>query len=234
MKKSFNAYALIWAIFLAIFNAVVFLVRPIVPGYVISYDARFWIAWVFILAAFSGNLACAYFAFKAENLKKMFYRFPLITVSLSALIIMLVVGCALMLIPDLPVWIAAVVCILVFAFNVIATIKASWAGEAVSDVDEKVKSQTTFIKLLTVDAENLMNRAKSDAAKAECKKVYEAVCYSDPMSNEALSVAEAGIIAKFDELTAAVGADDDEKISEIAREVVLLVKERNSKCKVLK
>ena len=234
MKKSFKAYVLIWVIFLAIFNAIVFLVRPIVPRYVISYDARFWIAWVFILAAFFGNLACAYFAFKAENLKKMFYRLSLIAVSQSALIVMLAVGCVLMLIPDLPVWIAAVVCILVFAFNVIAVIKASWAGEAVSDIDEKVKSQTAFIKLLTVDAENLMNRAKSDAAKAECKKVYEAVRYSDPMSSEALSVAEAKITVKFDELTAAVTAADDAKISEIADEVVLLEKERNNKCKVLK
>ncbi len=70
--------------------------------------------------------------------------------------------------------------------------------------------------------------------RQNAKKVYEAVRYSDPMSSEALSVAEAGITAKFDELTAAVTAADDAKISEIADEVVLLVKERNNKCKVLK
>ena len=81
MKKNFKSYALIWAIMLAAFNAVVFLVRPVIPGYSVNYDARFWIAWGFILAAFAGNLVCAYFAFKAQNLKKLFYNLPLITVS---------------------------------------------------------------------------------------------------------------------------------------------------------
>lgn len=96
MKRNFKSYALIWAIMLAAFNAVVFLVRPVIPGYAVNYDARFWIAWGFILAAFAGNLICAYFAFKAQSLKKLFYNLPLITVSCAGLIVMLVLGGALM------------------------------------------------------------------------------------------------------------------------------------------
>lgn len=234
MKKNFKFYTLIWAILLAVWCAVVFLVRPIIPGYVINYDARFWISFVFIVAAFIGNLACAYFAFKAENLKKMFYNLPLITVSWSALIAMLIVGSGLMLIPNCPAWIAAIVCIVVLAFNAIAVIKAVWAADTVNKVDEKVKVQTAFIKNLTVDAESILARAKSEPVKAECKKVYEAVRYSDPMSNEALSVIEAKITVKVDELASVVGADDAEKTKEIADEIVILVSDRNKKCKVLK
>ena len=234
MKKNFKFYALIWAIVLAVFNLAVFLVRPVIPGYVINYDARFWIAWAFIIAAFIGNLICAYFAFKSENLKKMFYNLPLITISWSALIAMLVVGCVLMLIPNCPAWIAAIVCIVIFAFNAIAVIKAVWAADAVGKVDEKVKTQTAFVKNLTVDAESILARAKSDAVKAECKKVYEAVRYSDPMSNDALSVIEAKITLKMDELANAVGADDAMKVKEIADELVILAGDRNKKCKVMK
>lgn len=234
MKKNFKFYALIWVILLAAFNAVVFLVRPIIPGYVINYDARFWIAWAFILSAFIGNLVCAYFAFKAENLKKMFYNLPLITVSWSALIAMLVIGCILMLIPNCPAWIAAIVCILALAGNAIAVIKSVWAADTVNKVDEKVKTHTSFIKNLTVDAEGLIARAKSDAVKVECKKVFEAVRYSDPMSNEALSVIEAKITMKVDEFSSAVGADNAEKAKEIADEIVILVGDRNKKCKALK
>ena len=234
MKKNFKFYALIWAIILAVFNLVVFLMRPVIPGYVINYDARFWIAWAFIIAAFIGNIVCAYFAFKSENLKKMFYNLPLITVSWSALITMLVVGCVLMLIPGCPAWIAAIVCILILAFNAIAVIKAVWAAGAVEKVDEKVKAQTSFIKNLTGDAEIILARAKSDAVKAECKKVYEAVRYSDPMSNEALSVIEAKITVKMDEFATAIGADNAEKAKEIADELVIFVGDRNKKCKLLK
>lgn len=234
MKKNFKFYALIWAILLAVWCAIVFLVRPIIPGYVINYDVRFWIAFVFIVAAFIGNLVFAYFAFKAENLKKMFLNLPLITVSWSALIAMLVVDSWLMLIPNCPAWISAIVSIVVLAFNAIAVIKAAWAADTVGKVDEKVKAQTSYIKNLTVDTENILARAKSEPVKAECKKVYEAVRYSDPMSNEDISVIEAKITVKVDDFSSAVGADDAEKAKEIADEIVILVDDRNKKCKALK
>lgn len=233
MKKNFKAYSLIWVILLAVFNAVVFIVRSKVSGNV-NDGAPFWIAWAFILAAFFGNLACACFAFRAENLGKMFYNLPLITVSRAAFVIMLVVGCAIMLIPACPAWIAAVLCIIVLAFNVIAVIKAAWAGTAVSDVDGKIKAQTAFVKTATVDAENLINRAKDDTARAECKKVYDALRYSDPVSSPELSQIEARISAKMEELATAVGGDDNERLAGVAGEIEALVKERNNKCRALK
>ena len=95
-----------------------------------------------------GNLVCAYFAFKAENLKKMFLNLPLITVSWSALIAMMVIGTGLMLIPNCPAWIAAIVCIVILAFNAIAVITAVWAANTVDKVDEKVKIQTSYIRNL--------------------------------------------------------------------------------------
>lgn len=234
MKKNFKLYALVWAILLAVWCSVVFLVRPIVPGFTINYDARFWTSFIFIVAAFAGNLVCAYFAFKADNLKKLFLNIPLITISRSALIAMIIIGAGLMLIPDCPAWIAAIVCIVILGFNAIAVIKALWAADTVNKVDEKVKAQASYIKNLTVDAESILARAKSESVKAECKKVYEAVRYSDPMSNEALSVIEAKITVKVDELASAVGVDDAEKAKEIADEIVILVGDRNNKCKLLK
>lgn len=234
MNKNFKSYTLIWVVLLAVWCAVVFLVRPVIPGYVINYDKRFWIAFVCILATFIGNLVCANVAFKVENHKKMFLNLPLITVSFSALIAMLAVGSVLMLIPDCPAWITAIVCILILAFNAIAVVKAAWAADAVSKVDERVAAQTTFVKNLTADAEGILSRAKSDAVKAECKKVYEAVRYSDPMSNEALSAIEAKITEKVGEFSSAVDEDDAEKVKEIADDIAVLVSDRNKKCKVLK
>ena len=234
MNKNFKFFSIIWVIIVAVWCAVVFLVRPIIPGYVINYDTRFWIASGFVIATFICNLVCAYFAFKAENLKKMFLNLPLITISWSALIAMLVASSVPMLIPNCPAWIAAIVCIVVLAFNAIAVIKALWAADTVNKVDEKVKVQTSYIKNLTVDTESILARAKSELVNVECKKVYEAVRYSDPMSNEALSVIEAKITVKVDELASAVGADDAKKAKEIADEIVILVGDRNKKCKALK
>lgn len=234
MKKNFKFYIIIWAILLVLYNLTVFLVRPVIPGYIINYDARFWISWGVIIATFICQLFCAKVAFDSKNNEKLFLNIPLITQSYTALVVATIAGSALMLIPDCPAWIAAIVCAAVFGFGAISVIKAKAAADIVSDTDDKIKTQTLFIKSLTVDAEGLISRAKSEAVKAECKKVYEAIRYSDPMSNEALSVIDAKITVKMDEFTSAVGADDAEKTKEISDEIVILVGDRNKRCKLLK
>ena len=234
MKKGFKFYLAAWAILLAVWCAVVFLVRPILPEYTINYDARFWIAWGFILFAFIGNLICANIAFRAENLKKMFYNLPLVTISWTALICMLVAGSALMLIPGCPAWVAAVVCAIILAFNAISVIKVAAAASIVDQVDEKIKTKTSFIRSMTVEAERIMARANSDEVKAECKKVYEAIRYSDPMSNPELAGIEAKITVKVDEFSSAVSTDNAETAKEIADEIVILVGDRNKKIKGVK
>lgn len=233
MKKNFKFYIIIWAILLVLYNLTVFLVRPVMPGYIINYDARFWISWGVIIATFIGQLFCAKVAFDSKNNEKLFLNIPLITQSYTALVVATIAGSALMLIPGCPAWIAAIVCAAVFGFGAISVIKAKAAADIVSDTDDKIKTQTLFIKSLTVDAEGLISRAKSEAVKAECKKVYEAIRYSDPMSSDALTGIESQITLKFNEFSNAVTSGTD-NIETLANEVVILVGDRNKKCILLK
>ena len=234
MKRNFKFYALIWAILLVLFNTIVFLIRTIISGYVINYDARFWIAWLFVMVAFAGNLLCANWAFRAENLERLFYKVPLITVSYIGLIVMLVLGGLLMLIPNCPAWIAAVVCVAVAAFTAVAIVKADWAGEAVSVVHEKTKVQTQFIKLLTVDAETLLSKTKNlnDKDKAAAQKVYEALRYSDPMSSESLGGIEIELAEKFKSFETAVNTEMDVTVA--AESLLETLEKRNRLCKLNK
>ena len=101
-----------------------------------------------------------------------------------------------------------------------AILKAAAAAEIVEEIDEKVKAKTAFIKTLTVDANTLCSRAKSEPVKTACKKVFEAVRYSDPMSADALS--DAVITDNADAATAS------------ADELLTLIKERSSRCKAAK
>ena len=233
MKKGFKSYAIIWATLFAIYNLIVFLVKPI-PGYVITYDARFWISWGVIIATYIGQLFCAKVAFDSKNNEKFFLNIPLITQSYAALIFAVLAGSVLMLIPDCPSWIAAIVCAAVFGLSVISVIKAKAAADIVSEVDEKVKANTFFIKSLTADAESLISRAKNEAVKVECKKVYEAVRYSDPMSNSALAQIESEITLMFARFSGVVSSDDSKMASEVAGDLCILLSDRNKKCKLLK
>ena len=234
MKKAFKFYTIIWVIILALFFIVTFCIHPIFSGYIIKYDSRFWTAFIFIVITFIGNLACAYYAFKADNHKKVFFNLPLLIVSWATLITLIIVGSVLMLIPNCPAWITAVVCIVILAFNAIAIAKAVWVADTVNDVEEKVKVQTSFIKNLTVNIETIISNAKSDAVKIECQKIYEAVRYSDPVSNSELSLIEAQITTKFGELASAVRVNDAYEVKEIADDIIALVTDRNKKCNLLK
>ncbi len=233
MKKSFKYYIAIWAILLALYNLTVFLVKLIIPGYVINYDVRFWVSWGVIIATYIGQLFCAKTAFDSKNKEKLFLNIPLITESYTTLIIATIAGSVLMLIPDCPAWIAAIVCAAVFGISVTSVIKAKVAADLVSDIDDKIKVQTSFIKTLTVDAESLMNRAQSEIAKTSAKKVYEAVRYSDPMSSDGLSGIEREISIKFNQFTGAITSNSKD-IHSIADELIVLITDRNKRCKLIK
>ena len=232
MKRRFGFYAAWWAVLVAVFNVIAF----VSVGWYgqEKYTDAFWIGYSLISVAFLGQLACAFFALKETNAQKVFYRISLIKTSYSGLVSTFVWGGLCMLISPLPYWIGVIFCTIVLASNVLAVIKAATAVAEVEYIDRKVKEQTFFIKSLTADADALLARAKSDAVKAECKKVYEAVRYSDPMSSDKLASVENQITTQFAALSQAVAADDAEKVAELANEVVILVGDRNKKCKLLK
>ena len=127
-----------------------------------------------------------------------------------------------------------IVSVIVLAFVAIATIKAHSAGDIVESIDKKIKEQTFFIKTLTVDAQNLMARANTPESKDLVKKVYEAVRYSDPMSNENLAEIEGRIGYEFRIFETAVKSGDAVAMENQAQELLVLIDNRNNKCKALK
>lgn len=233
MKKGFKTYALIWAVLLVIFNVICFATPNELAGYT-KLDATFWTSYIFITLAFIGQLACAYKAFTADNAQKLFYNLPLITVSYGGLILMLVIGAACIAVPGLPSWLAVIAGVVILGFTAIAVIKASAAADIVEKIDEKVKVRTSFIRDMTSKAEGLMSAAKTPETRALCKKVYEALRYTDPMSDPELSVIEAKMTVKMDEFESALKEDGTEAAQTAAEELILLVNERARKCKALK
>lgn len=227
MTKIMKSYAGVWAICFALFSAIAFLTP-------IDRSGGFWVGYIFTTIAFLGQLGCTYKAFKAENLKKCFYNVPLITISYTGLIVMLIVGSACMVIPGIPNWLGVIVCLVVLGVTGIAVISADAASSIVDHLDRDVEEKASFIRTLALDAENLVNRASAPMLKSQCKKVFEAVRYSDPMSSKELSDVERRIQEEFNILTDAVSADDLDCTESAAKELLTLIAERNSKCKALK
>ncbi len=233
MKKYFKYYGICWAIAFVVFNVITFVVANETVG-LASVGSSFWSGYAFITIAFIGNLICSFLFFKEENKGKVFLNIPIINLAFSSLIVSLIVSAVAMAVPQIPYWIGVIVDVLVLAFYAIAIVKASAVADIVNDVEQKVKAQTFFIKSLTIDADSLMARASSDEMKAETKKVYEAIRYSDPMSNNALASIENQIQNEFNAFADAVKNNDIDLAKSSANELVILINDRNKKCKLLK
>lgn len=233
MKKYFKYYAVCWAIALVVFNIITFVVTSTTMG-LTALLPSFWIGYVFISLAFIGNLVCSLLFFKEENKNKVFLKVSVISLAYSALIVSLVVGAVAMAIPQLPYWVGIIADVLVLAFYAISVVKASAAAGIVSDAEQKVKEKTFFIQSLTVDADLLMASANGTEIKAETKKVYEAVRYSDPVRNDALAGIEKHIRNEFNAFADAVKNDDADLAKSSAKELIVLINDRNNKCKLLK
>ena len=233
MKKTFRYYGICWLIALAVFNVITFLIPNGTAG-INKFTDSFWVGYIFITAAFIGQLGCAFKAFGAGDTQKFFYSIPLVTISYAGLAAMLTAGSVCMAVPTVPHWAGIIVCLLVLAFYAVSVIKASAAAGLVSKTDEKIKTQTQFIKLLATDAEHLMVSAATAELKAEAKKVYEAIRYSDPMSNDALKDIEGQIQSEFTFFSQAVKSEDLELACSVAKELLNFIDGRNKKCKTLK
>ncbi len=233
MKRNFKYYSVIWLISLVIFNVIVFVAPNEVAG-MSKFGGAFWVGYIFITIAFLGQLACAFKVFKEENLQKVFYNIPLISISYTGLIAMLIAGTVCMVIPNLPNWVGIIICMLILALSGISIIKASVAADIVGKIDDKIKTQTQFFKMLTVDSQVLMTSATNAELKAEAEKLYESIRYSDPMSNPALDEVEAQIQNEFVAFADAVQAEDLEVAKVVANELLKMIDSRNKKCRTLK
>ncbi|MBQ7288450.1 MAG: hypothetical protein IJW78_01865 [Clostridia bacterium] len=197
------------------------------------YDLTFLIG---MLIAFVGTVIAIAFVLtlKVETKEKMFLTVSQFGTAYIVTILSVILSGVYLFVATVPDFIIYIVAILVYALAVISIIKAKIAVSIVAGIDEKIKVQTFFIKSLTVDAEHLMSTSKTTELKTLAKKVYEAVRYSDPMSNAVLVEVEEKIQNGFSDFENAVEAQDYELASSIAYELLHLVDIRNKKCKLLK
>lgn len=197
------------------------------------YDLTFLIG---MLIALVGTAIAAIFIFtlKVETKEKMFLTVSQFRTAYIVTILSVILSGIYLFVAAVPDFIVYIAAILVYALAVISIIKAKVAVSVVAGIDEKIKVQTFFIKSLTVDAEHLMNTCKTTELKALAKKVYEAVRYSDPMSNAVLVEVEEKIQNGFSDFENAVNGEDFELASSTADELLSLIDIRNKKCKLLK
>lgn len=220
MKKGLIKYSLLWLVALGLFNAAAFLI-PNDLG-----SSSFWIGYGAISGAFVLQLISTAWFIGKDLLQKRIGKIPVPVFCIFGLVTLLTVSVVWAITTQVVV---IVVCYLIVAAqygaNIVSAVGAGNAGAA-----------TGFVAELKKSAEALVQKASDGELRVlteeVCNAVRESDTYSDP--NGALAGVENKILAAMEKFSVDVEASDVESAKVSAKQLLNYIKERNTKCKILK
>ena len=231
MEKEFKIYRLCWIASIFFYSFVVFKLRFSLDRFGLNI-----ITGSFVLAILGLIMQAAVMdsAYKNGKLNAVFYRLPVIKVGMLGLVVMILITALIGLVPDFPLWLASIACLIVTFGILIAINRVEKRAETIESIDEKIEDQTEFIRSMTIAAESLMNSVHSEKIKKVCKKVYEGFRYSDPMSTELSMDEEEKIREQFSKFILAVKNEDKGQVDEISEKILQTLEKRNKRLRYTK
>ena len=220
MKKGLIKYSLLWLVALGLFNAAAFLI-PNDLG-----SSSFWIGYGAISVAFVLQLISTAWFIGKDLLQKRIGKIPVPVFCIFGLVTLLTVSVVWAITTQVVV---IVVCYLIVAAqygaNIVSAVGAGNAGAV-----------TGFVAELKKSAEALVQKASDGELRVlteeVCNAVRESDTYSDP--DGALAGVENKIFAAMEKFSVDVEASDVESAKVSAKQLLNYIKERNTKCKILK
>lgn len=224
-KKVLLFYCLFCIMGIGIYSLCVFVITD-------SYSNRFWIAYGFTTAAFVSQVIIPSLLYFGKTLKNDgFLGIPLLIPSSIYLVVQLVTGVILMIIP-VPVKLTLIIEVVIFSCFVFVTFALKEWGKAAVESDIRIEESTIFVEDLTIHAERLYEEMNSPERKAELKKMWEVIRYSDPVSNDDLVCSVNKQIEKaFEAVCKDSNTKTKEEFSKDVKVVIDLVNRRNAICK---
>lgn len=222
-KKISVLWTLISIMGLAVYNLCVFLLAT-------HYTNAFWVSYIFTSIAFAVQLV-AFLIFNKSNANSKFLGLPLFYFVGAYFAVQLVAGIVFMLIPmsaTLPLIIQVI--ILVVFLSVILT--GAIAKEQFSRTEANINSAAFNIRTLAMNAEQLYLAEENGNKKAELKKLYEAIRYSDPMStSEAIRKLDDQIDTAFKKVCSMTDACSESDLKKEIKPILDLITKRNLLCR---
>ena len=215
--------AVIYGAFLAIYNIIVLLLFN-------DKNAVFWSSYAFFTAATLLNVAIAIVCFNRPNMQAVFMGIPLFSISVFYMLAELFAGFVFMLFRNvagvkLAVAVQAVMLLIFIIVAALALVARNATENVVKDVDTKSKT----IKLLAVDVQMLEQHCPDAQLKTKLHKLYEAIYYSDPMTNEFVADLDTLISSKVHELKMTYHSGNLLMASQVCDMLLMLVSERKQK-----
>lgn len=191
----------------------------------------FWIAFTAEIIALALQIPFFKAAFdNANELKSKVLGFPIFRVGYIYLGIQTAVSLALFslgFLPVFPVWLAAVICILLLGGGIICGISVDIAHEEIEHIEKK---DTHLMQTLRVKAKQLVNYTEDTNLRKELEKIAENLQFSDPISNPAIADYETKLQQAFTALKESVESNSEQALEQCKKFSVALY-ERNEACR---
>lgn len=231
MKKGFKYYLVVWLCVVSLFNMICFVTPETIMGQD-KFANGFWPGYVFITVSFILHLLFAAYILREGGKSRQTVRIPLIMISVAEMIVLLLIGSLCMLLPGIAAWVKIILCYVILIISVLVLLLVKAAGEHTSLSNDVLNRKTSVCREMTARVERLKTGAGKESFGLEIGKVYEALRYSDPVSNSKTAAVEEKIQAIIEKLE---NMDIDQKNGDEAkgmvRELLQLVQERSSICK---
>lgn len=227
MKKNIVRWWIAWAVVLVVYHVVVFAIPfPKTPVFVVSY--------LFTLAALGAQVYIFHTAFtKGAGVRSKFYGWPIARVGALYLAVQLVLGLVFMgLGTVVPVWVPAVLFVLLLGVAVIGFLSADAIRDEVHRQDMKLKKDVMNMRALQSKAAAMVQATQNSQVRKALEKFSEVLRFSDPVSSESLEAIDADLISCVEELHQAVTDGDHDNALALIQKAEAVLMERNRLCKL--
>ena len=209
MSKGFKKYLPVWLIFFAAINATAW-IMPLIRS------KMFWMAYCVVNVAWLVQLLMAYVVLK----ERKEIATPVFITSFISLIVLFTIN-AFGLYYFWETWVLALVSMIILAVTyLLMTLMLQNTVNAVQR-DENIRRKTDAMYSLIADVKDLFD----NTGNKDVYRLYEALRYSDKLSNEKTEKLELQICEKIGDLKNIVS---DEQIAEQVDQIMKLLNERNS------
>ena len=229
MKKNRIYYLVCWICLVALFNVICFVTPEEING-ISKFEGAFWSGYGFIMATFVAHMIFAMILTTSNHFPKKVHNVSLMVISCVELALMVVCGSVCMVVQGLPNWIGIIVCSIILVFSIVSIIATKEVEEYAFGANENLNQKTHKYRELVSLAELSVAGAKNAETKAIAAQIYEAIRYSDSVSNDATQSLENEIEIKLNHLLDMIKSNEEtEAIRNKADDILFLIEERKSK-----
>lgn len=196
----------------------------------------FWLSYIFGVVAIVAQAYVMTVAFAGQtSLKSKFYGFPVARVGIVYLVVQLILSLVCMaLAAILPIWVAILADVVVLGAAAVGLVATDTMREEIQRQDTVLQKDVSAMRAMQSMARSLVSQCGDPALRAELEKLSEALRYSDPVSSDAVTEAEAELKGLLDELQKAVVEQAYGAAGTLCRQAAAVLGERNRLCKLNK